>query len=81
MADARNLGANLIVHHRIAEVFDQAAEFVHIPGTIQEPRDLASLFQRDELLKNLFQFPSKWRTSVQVSTVQRVGYLLRTFLP
>ena len=55
----RNVGANLIIHHGIADVLDQAAELVHILGTIQEPRDLPSLFQWDELLKNLFQFPSK----------------------
>ena len=55
----RNLGANLIVHHGIADVLDQAAELVHIPGAIEEPRKLPSLFQWQELLKNAFQFPSK----------------------
>ena len=58
-ADTRNLGVDLIIHHGIADVLDQAAEFFHISGTIQEPRNLALLFQRDELLKNLFQLPSK----------------------
>ena len=58
-ADARNEGANLIIHHGTADVLNHAAKFVHIPGAIQEPRDLASLFQWDELLKNVLQFPNK----------------------
>ena len=57
--DVRSLGANLIVHHGILDVLDQAGKLVHIPGTIQEPCDLPLLFQWDELLMNLFQFPSK----------------------
>ena len=58
-ADARNRGANLIIHHGIADVLDQATEFVHIPDAVQEPRDLAPLFEWDELLENTFQFPSR----------------------
>ena len=58
-ADARNEGTNLIIHHGITDVLNQAAKFVHIPGAIQKPRDLASLLQWDELLKNIFQFPNK----------------------
>lgn len=56
-------GTNIVAHHGIMDVLDHAAELVYIPGTIQEPRDLASVFQWDEFLKNVFQFPSKCRTS------------------
>ena len=64
-----NREANLIIHHGIADVLDQAAELVHIPGGVQEACDLASLFKRDELLKNIFQFPDRRQTSGQVSSL------------
>ena len=53
---------NLIVHHGVADVLDQAAEIVHIPDAVQEPCDLASSFQWGEFLKNVIQFPSEWCT-------------------
>lgn len=56
-ADARNQGANLIIHHGIADVLDQAAKLVCILDAVHEPRDPASHFQRDEILKNVFKFP------------------------
>ena len=51
------LRANLIVHHGIADILGQVTKLIHIIGAVQEPRDLASLFQWDELSKNIIQFP------------------------
>jgi len=55
----RNPRADLIVHHGVTDVLDQAAKVIHICGTVQEPGDLASPFQWDEILKDIIEFPSK----------------------
>jgi len=55
--------ANLIIHHGVADILDQAAKPIHIFGALQETRDLASLCQRGEVLKNRIQFSSKSHTS------------------
>ena len=60
---ASNMKANLIIHHCVADILDQAAKFIHILGALQETRDLASLCQRGEVLKNCIQFSSKSYTS------------------
>jgi len=52
-------GTNLIFHHGIADILNHAVELVHIFGAVQEPCDLASLSQRDQLLKNIVQLPIK----------------------
>ena len=57
------MSTNLIIHHGVTDVLDQAAELIRIIGTVQEPRDLASLFQWDKVLKNIIQFPSRSCTS------------------
>ena len=76
----RTLGTNLIIHHGIADVLDQAAELIHIPGAFQEPCNLASSFQWDKVLKNIIQFPGELYTSDWVSILERVGYRLRIVL-
>ena len=77
---AGTLRTNLIVHHAIADILDQAAKLIHILGAFQEPRDFVSLFQWDEDLKNTIQFPSKLCTSDWISTLERVGYRSRIVL-
>ena len=52
------LKTNLVIHHGITDIIGQAAKLVHVLGAVQEPRDLASLFQWDEIFKNFIQFPS-----------------------
>lgn len=56
---ASTLRTNLIIYHSIADILDQAAQLVCVLGTVQEPRNLASPFQRDEVSKNTIQFPSR----------------------
>ena len=74
------LETNLIIHHGIADVLGQAAELIHILGAFQEPRDLASAFQWDQVLKNIVQFPRRLCMSDRVTTSERVGYRLRIVL-
>ena len=51
--------ANLILHHSAVDVLNQIAKRIHIFGAIQEPCRLGSLFQWDEVLENIIQFPVK----------------------
>jgi len=60
---ASTLRTNLIIHHGVADILDQAAKLIHILGAFQEPCDIASLCQRGEVSENIFQFPNKSRTS------------------
>ena len=57
--EARDLRTNLIIHHGITDVLGQAAKLIRILGAVQEPRDLALLFQWSEVLKDIIEFPSK----------------------
>jgi len=59
----RDLRTDLIVHHGVADVLGQAAKFIHVCGAVEEPCDLASLFQWDEDLEDIVEFPSKLCTS------------------
>ena len=52
------LRTNLIIHHGIMDISSKTIKLIHILDAVQEPRDPASLFQRDEVLENIFQFPS-----------------------
>ena len=54
---------NLIVRHSGTDVLNQTAKPVYIFGAIHEPRRLGSLFQWDEVLENIIQFPYKSYTS------------------
>jgi len=56
---ARTLRTNLIIHHGVADILDQATKLIHIIGAFQEPCDLASLFQWGEVSENIIQFPDK----------------------
>jgi len=56
---------NLVVHHGVTDILDQAAKFVHVLGAVQEPCDFASLCKWVDILKNIVQFPSKLHTSGQ----------------
>ena len=58
MNSGRILRANLIVHHGITDIFNQATEFIHILSAIQESCNLAPFCKWEEVLKNLVQFPS-----------------------
>jgi len=54
---------NLIFHHGVADIVDQAVKLAHVLCAVQEPCDLASLFQWDEVLKDIIKFPIKLGTS------------------
>ena len=61
--EARNLWTDLIVHHGVTDVLDQAAKFIYVCGAVQKTRDLASPFQRDEVFEDIIEFPGKLSTS------------------
>jgi len=61
--EASTLRTNLVVHHGVADILDQAAKFVYILGAVQEPCDFAPLCKWVDVLKNIVQFPSKLHTS------------------
>ena len=65
------LKTNQIVHQGIADVLCWATKLVRILGAIQEPRDLPSLFQWDEFLKNTVKFPTRPLASQWVWTLER----------
>ena len=50
---------NQIVHQGVTNILGQATKLVRVRCAIQEPRDLASLFQRDEFFKDIVKFPSR----------------------
>ena len=77
---ADTLGTNLIIHHGIADILNEASKLSHVFGAFQELNDFAWLFQWDEVLENTIQFPSKPCTSDRVLTLKRVGYRLRIVL-
>ena len=55
---------NLIVNHRVTDVFNQATKSIRILRILEEPFDLALLFQRLELFVNVFKFPDCPRLSI-----------------
>ena len=57
------MGTNLIVHHGITDILSHPSELIYVLGAVQEPRDLASLLQRNEVSENAIQFPNKPYTS------------------
>ena len=67
---AGTLRTNLIIQHGIIDILGQTTKLVHIFSTVQEPCDLASLFQWDEILENIIQFPNKLCTSSQPLTLE-----------
>ena len=56
---------NLIVNYRVTNVFNQAAKSICILCVLEEPFDLALLFQRLELFVNVFKFPDCPRLSIR----------------
>jgi len=52
------LRTNLIVHHGITYIFNQATKSINILSAIQEPGDLPPFSKWEEVLENLVQFPN-----------------------
>ena len=77
---AKNLRTNLIIHHGVTDVLNQAANFIDIFSAVQEPCNLASAFQWDEVLKDIVKFPVEVCTLDWVLAWGRMGYRLRVFL-
>ena len=71
---------NLIIHHGVADVPNQAAKLIRVLGAIQEPCDLASLFQWSEVLKDIIKFPSKFVHVSWVLASETMDYRLRIIL-
>jgi hypothetical protein len=44
---------DLIIHHGVADILDQAAEPIYILGAVQKPRDLPPFSQWGETPENL----------------------------
>jgi len=74
-AGASILRANLIIYHSITDILGQSTKLVYILSTVQEPCDLASLFQWNEVLKSIIQFPSKSHTLGWPSTSESMELL------
>jgi len=68
--EARTRRTNLIFHHGVTDIVDQAVKLAHILCAVQEPCDLASLFQWDEVLKDIIQFPIKSHVSDRLLTLE-----------
>ena len=49
---------NLIIHHGIADILDQTAEFVRILGVAQKTFHFYLLFEWLEFSEDVFQFPN-----------------------
>jgi hypothetical protein len=49
---ATAMRTDLIIHHGIADILDQATEPIYILGAVQEPRNLSPLHQWGEIPKN-----------------------------
>ena len=73
--------ANLIFHHGVTDIVDQAVKLPHILCAVQEPCDLASLFQWDEVLEDIVQFPIKSRTSDRPLTLEIIELPFEGFPP
>ena len=56
--DSFRLRTNLIVHDGIADVFDQATQFIRIHDIVEEALGLPLAFQLFELVGSFIQFPS-----------------------
>ena len=67
------LRTNLIIHHGVMDVLNQATELIHILSAVQEPRDPAPLFQRDKVSMDIIQLPSGSCVSGQPSTLEIMG--------
>ena len=50
--------ANLILHHRIANTLNQAAELSRVLGVAKQSLDISLPLQRGQASKNLLQFPA-----------------------
>ena len=69
------LRTNLIIHHGITDILNQATELVHILSAVQELCDPASLLQWDEGLKDIIQFPSRSHIRLTLNLGEYVGTL------
>ena len=58
-AVAGTLGTNLIIHHGIVDILNQASKLVYILSAVQELGNFASLFQWGEGSKDIIQFPNR----------------------
>ena len=67
------LGTNLIVHHGIADILSRAGELICVLGVVQEPHDLASLYEWEETSENIIQFPGRSSTSDRAVASESMG--------
>jgi len=52
------LEANLILHHRVTNIFDHGCKFVRIPDVGEKPLDRSLVYQWLELSAKVLQFPN-----------------------
>ena len=72
------LTTNLVFHHRIANVFDQTAQFIRILDIVEKSLDLPLLCQRLEFLENLFKLPKDLCSSEQELDLRGFGLTVPT---
>jgi len=58
-----HLGANLIVHHSVADICDKAFKLLVTLNGVRKPGDFASVNEWGEVLENSIEFPINPRTS------------------
>jgi len=63
-----------MIHHGVADILDQAAKLIHVLDAFQEPCDLASLCQWGKVSEDIFQFPSKSRTTDLPHEIDHAGH-------
>jgi len=69
---ASTMKTNLIIHHGVADILDQAAKLIHILGAVQERRDPALLCQWGKVSKNVIQFSNESYKSDRPSILESV---------
>ena len=75
------LVTNLIIHHSIADIFDQTIQFVRILDVVEETLDLPLLCQWLEFSENFFQPPNDPCLSDTALELGGPGLLFQTLSP
>jgi hypothetical protein len=73
--------ANLIVHRGIANIFNQATQFIRILEVVEKTLNLPLICQWLEFLENTFQFPDDPFCQARLSTLEGVGLLFQLLSP
>ena len=67
------LVTNLVVHHGVANIFNQANKFVRILDVAEESLDVPLFRQWGQITKNASQFPSSPHSQALLPILERTG--------